>query len=228
MEKNKINIINKEIDKKVEEFFFGPGQNSAEFQRLFFKNNPNYKHVRFSPLYLARRDIYYCLGMNPEDGSKSIKTKTGFGPANFAAIWLIWETLITLAKSTGINDRNKPNQNDFIAKLFKIKLSSVIALRKLRNAITHINYGLHYKDECNVLWQFNLSSIHNVLVRKARKSKYSSNNYKINPIIFHQKFEKGLTSLKEKLQNRRNKKLRESFNNSDPTKRANWTLIYFI
>ena len=164
--------------------------------------------------------------MNPEDESKLIKTVNNFGPAYFAGIWLIWETLVTLARSIGINSRDNSRQNGFIANLFRIKLDSVIALRKLRNAITHINYGLRYRDERNILWQFSLSTGFETLIRKARRRQYSSNNYKINPIIFHQKFEKGLTVLKKQLQNRRNNNLRINFNSSEPTKRSNWTLMY--
>jgi hypothetical protein len=216
--------IDNEIDSKIDEFFFGPGQKTEEFNRLFTKNNPG-DPIRRSPLYIARRDIYFCFGMNPEDPKHVKKLFTdgiGFGPAFFAGIWLIWETLITLARCQGINSRDNAQQNDFIAKLFKISISSTIALRKLRNAVTHINYGLRYRDERDVLWQFNLNSKSGFLIRKMRRSNYPSNNYVVNPIIFHQKFEKGLTELKKRLLDKKNIQLRDSFNNSEPTKRSNW------
>ena len=216
-----------EIDKKIDEFFFGPGQKVKEYNQLFVKNNPG-DPIRRSPLYIARRDIYFCFGMNPEDPehtSRLFSEKIKFGPAYLAGIWLIWETLITLAKCKGINSRDNSQQNDFISKLFKISLSNTIAIRKLRNAVTHINYGLRYRDEQNVLWQFNLNPKLKYLIRKSQKSNYPSNNYVVNPIIFHQKFEKGLTYLKEQLLHGKNIQVRNNFNNSEPAKRSNWIMF---
>lgn len=216
--------INDEIDKKIEEFFFGPGKSPDEYKKLFFINNPTNKKPKFSPLYLARRDIYYCFGMNPQDPkhtSERFSDKIEFGPAYFAGIWLIWETLITLARSTGERD-----QNNFIRKLLKINSINVLALRQLRHAITHMNYGLRHRDRQYGLYQFALSSNFKHLIRKGRKSKYPSKNYRVNPVIFHQRFEKGLTNLRDQLSRQHNRQLRFKFNHSYPTKRSNWVGMY--
>ncbi|MFA4880011.1 MAG: hypothetical protein WC650_00105 [Candidatus Doudnabacteria bacterium] len=77
-----------ETDKKIEEFFFDPGKSWSEYRVLYSLNNPC-GIVRFSPLYFARRDIYYCFGVNPEI-QKKIDTGTDFGPAEFVAIWLMY------------------------------------------------------------------------------------------------------------------------------------------
>ena len=89
-----------ELEKKLNEFFFPPKNKTDKYRQLWIKNNENrkiaikgissdisYRKIKFSSLYNALRDLYFCLGNNPETG-KSLKTKRDFGPANIAAVLL--------------------------------------------------------------------------------------------------------------------------------------------
>lgn len=75
------------------------------YESLYMRNNPNDRVVRFSPLYLARRDIFYCFGHNPEI-NRQIKTGSKFGPALFIGLALIYETIKTVAQSIKITPKN--------------------------------------------------------------------------------------------------------------------------
>lgn len=206
-----------EINKKIKEFFFDPAKNSKSYRVLYSRNNKTKYTVRFSPLYLARRDICYCFGINPET-SKKINTGSDFGPANFAGIWLIYETLNMLSKSIEME------RDDFFEKYLKVKnLDNILALGKLRNAITHFYYSLRIKDRGD-WWQFSLNPRYRYLIRKDRKSSYPSNNFIVNPFIFHERFELGIAILREQLSNRKNRELREQFN--DQIRRQDWVIIY--
>lgn len=196
----------KKTNKKIEEFFFDPSKNWNEYRVLYSLNNPG-EIIRFSPLYFARRDIYYCFGVNPEI-QKKIYMGTDFGPAEFAAIWLIYETVVTVTKSI------KMNIGDFYKKYLKIKNpENVIAIRKLRNAITHFKYSLKIRNRGDdVLWQFSLKPTSKYLIVKDKGSKYSSNIFIVNSYIFHKRFELAVLKLRQRLLNRKNIKLRGIFN----------------
>ena len=223
--------IDKEIDKKIEEFFFEPESPVEEYNKLFTKNNPG-DPIRRSPLYTARRDIYYCFGIDLE-GAKHIKRlftnkfEIKVGPAYFAGIWLIWETLETLAKICGCGERDYKCKDRFIADFLEIEYSHPFPLRMLRNGLTHYAYGLKYRyvskdKKRQILFQFNLSPSCRFLIREDKKSEEKNRKYIVNPIILHQKFEQGIAKLKAKLIDKKNKELRKKFNESSFTKRSNW------
>lgn len=209
-------MSNTEIDKKIEEFFFDPSKTPEEYKILYSCNNPG-EIIRFSTLYLARRDIFYCFGFNPEI-RQMIYTGSSFGTAYFAGIWLIYETVITLASSIDIE------KVEFYKKYLQFKNpNNIVALDKLRQAITHFKYSLKIRDRSS-LWQFSLNPNSRYLIGKDKESNYPSNNFVVNPFIFHQRLEEAIMSLKERLLNRRYKKLRGSFNNN--VRRKHWVIIF--
>lgn len=204
-----------ETDKKIEEFFFDPGKNWNEYRVLYSLNNPC-EITRFSPLYFARRDIYYCFGVNPEIRNK-INTGTDFGPAEFVAVWLMYQTVDTLAQSIKIK------LEDFFRKYLRIKNSgNILALRQLRNAITHFKYSLRIRNN-GQLWQFSLKPKSGYLIRKSRESGYTNNNFVINTYIFHERFELAVFKLKQQLLNRKNIELRKMFNKC--IRRKHWVSV---
>lgn len=209
---------NSEVDKKIREFFFDPSKTYEEYQSFCSCNNPG-EIVRFSTFYLARRDIFYCFGLNPEIKDGFIITGSNFGTAYFAGIWLIYESIITLTESIGIKKKEEEKLEGFGKEYLKIQGQNLKAIKALREAITHYSYGLD-----KGLWRFTINTESEYLIKKD-KADTGLKHFILNPIKFHYRFELATSIIKSKLLDRKNQKMRESFN--EFIKKQGWVIISF-
>jgi len=119
---------------------------SKKIDRIFCKpefSKDEYisKHgVGYSSLFLLRRDIYWCRGIDPKTNKRIVK---GAG-APFAGFILL-RVLLNYAISLSNSDMQNYVKKYFPVTLLKDELS---ALNKLRNALEHQSY--------NLLWMPNI------------------------------------------------------------------------
>lgn len=210
-----------EVNKKIREFFFDPSKTYEEYQSFYSCNNPG-EIVRFSTFYLARRDIFYCFGLNPEIKDGLIITGSNFGTAYFAGIWLIYESIITLIESIGIKKKEEEKLEGFCKEYLKIQGQNLKAIKALREAITHHSYGLYSSDKG--LWRFSVNPKSEYLIKKG-KADTGLKHFILNPFKFHHRFELATSIIKTRLLDRKNQKMRESFNKF--IKKQGWVIISF-
>ena len=207
-----------DIDKKIEEFFFNPAKTLDEYGLTYKSNNPNEEAVRFSPLYLASRDIYYCFGKNPEI-SKKIETGSMFGPTKFIGFVLTYQTLDMVARAIGL----KPK--DYLQKFFDFSTTEAVDLSELRHAITHEWYslfGFRQKDKKNIWFDISDFSDKIIIPKKVSDSDREA-HYVVNPTSFYKNFFESLEKVKQGLLDKENEQKRMAFNKRVTHK--HWVII---
>jgi hypothetical protein len=207
----KNNIDMTDLNNRLEMFFFNPKEIHAKYrekyQQLYDIKHIKKYGIRFSPLYLLREDIFFCLGKSL--GKKKIKFN--FGPANFAGVILI---------NTAINNIvNKLFNKDFVkfgTEYLEINEEwKINKIWHLRNTLIHNNYGLSYRcDKCSSKIYFKLDTNLKDLIKIDKKwqRNYPSELYIINPKRLHEIFENALKKVEKEINN--NKKLQKIFMNN--------------
>ncbi len=215
-----------ELEKKINEFFCDPAVKTDQYRKLSIRNlmkinatneqihnEELYKFVRFSPLYNILRETFFCLGINPETGYKNFNKKRDFGPANLAAVVLegtICEMLAGI-KYQKLFNPSVAMRDEFNKNYLKLSKFNSIAIRLIRNAVLHANYGLvvfknprYNPFNKKVFFLLSRSKNFDFSIRKIKnRRKYPAINFIVNPIILFekilvacQKLEKEILSLK--------------------------------
>jgi len=194
-------IDEKDLTNRVSMYFFSPLKSPNEY-RIEYKLKYGESHIkkygglRFSPLYLLRKDVYFCLGSYGLS-RKNIGQNTE--SALFAGI-----LLINIAFTNLTNKLFDKNYTLFAKKYMGIEREEELkALRLLRNALEHNNYSLFYryrdrdkKTLIKIYFSINLRFAKLIEKDVTWKTKYPSELYKINPRKLHMSLEKGISRLK--------------------------------
>ncbi|VTR95233.1 unnamed protein product [Gemmata massiliana] len=138
---------------------------SDEADRFFLSpHEPKPEDRPVSVLYLLRRDIYQCMGRDPDSGNEYVFTEEGTGKnLNTRALWpgamTIMAGIDLLAKFfTGDDKPGKAGErfNCFLKEYFpKLDEEHRIPLYKLRNSLMHA-FGLYSEDK-DEQYKFSLS-----------------------------------------------------------------------
>jgi len=216
------------LDNLINLYFFDPKKDRNKYINFYKRSiKDRYKKekgYRYSNIYLLRKDIKFCLGLNKSfsDCPKEIKNEITY----FGAIILI-NTAIDLIVSKIFNG----NYIRFTKKYLKIENDEYAkALRYLRNGLVH-NYSLYcYAENNNKYFKkgekvyFNLDFYNELISKNLKwKRKYSSSMYNINPRILYSRFVNAIEFYKKELLDRKNNKLRLEF--KDGVDIDNWILL---
>ena len=211
---------------RLEFYFFDPAKTHQEYKSTYLEKYDEdhlnkYGGVKYSTLYLLREDMAFCLGQNL-GSEKKVEIK-GLGPANFASIALMNIAINTVVKSFfGGCDYNR-----FGREYMGIKQGwQLKALRNLRNALDHNQYGLSNRcKECSVKTYYNLSNQFDELVSIDKKwnRDYPSIRYKVNPRKLYSCLESGIKKLHTEVKDNSDDSLAKKF--MDNVRVKDWLLL---
>lgn len=200
----KNNIDTTDYNNRITMFFFDPKKTHDEYRKTYSElyNNKHIEEygIRFSPLYLLREDIFFCLGKSL---GKNKEITFNFGPANFAGVILVNTAINNLVNKIFNQDFRK-----FGLEYLQIKEEwKINKIWHLRNTLIHNNYGLSYRcDECSSKIYFKLDSKSEYLIKidETWQRNYPSELYIINPEKLHEIFENALIKVKQDINENKN------------------------
>ncbi len=229
--------VDSEINDKVRLYFFNPKKDKEEYRNMFgssYLGKEPYTVYVYSPLYLARQDIRFCLGMRPKKSESFCNESTG-GPANFIGIAHMYNTLEMVVNSMSGNKR-KSDKKKFEESAMEVFLRHNLpkltnrernAFRLLRHAITHRQYGLkiewddprNKKDKTPTT--FNIFERSNFLIAEmpARENNYL---FYVNVVKLYRVLEDTFKEVEFFLTNANQKYTRQRFHFSEKVRVKNW------
>ncbi len=192
-------IPTEEIDLRSFFYFYSPRLDHARYA-LDYRQKYNEQHIikygiRYSPLYLLREDIMYCLGKT-RAGKNNMHNLT-FGPAIFASLLLLSIGIDILRKVLGIS------HPDFLSRYMVINNQDLVqALADLANGVKHNKYSLYHRNKTTkILSFFILGAIDSgdVIQEDQSWKKSESKRYIIDPFSLYKSFEKAVEYVQEEI-----------------------------
>jgi hypothetical protein len=180
-----------------------PSALSADKLELFFENPAIHRTPpgQFSVLYLLRRDIKTCLGINPNTGSRIGSQALWPGAmAVLAGIDLLGKFLAGNDNYRGVGKRFTAFLDEYFQPLSS---DDSRAIYQLRNALLH-SFGL-YSEAKDQVYKFALVPAHQPLVQRREGDKYL-----VDVLTLHSRFESAITCYETDL--RRSTSLQAHFN----------------
>ena len=201
------------FEEKVELFFFDHVRDRDDYIDEYKRLNPGRVSreggkYRYSPLFLIRKDIDYCFAF----GRELNPCRNNIHPAEFAGFVLINTCFTSLLKKYYYG-----NFLTFARDWMGIANQSELdALRYLRNGLMHNFYGLYFYDNNRgVKVYFSLGPYPNIIRKSgSRTSPYPSETYEVNHRQLFIEFNRAIGSLKNKLLDPTETKLRSNFNSN--------------
>lgn len=248
----------REIDNKIETYFFDPHKIRYEYIEVYKKNHrKRYKNegrYRYSPLYYLRREILFLLARIPYIKDCVDSKKVEFYPVltSYITIDIAIQGLMvdiyglnrsllvqrtkdyckncnceSCVRNNLINEtiQKEKNELDSLVRKFLIEFMGVekkqaSLLKKLRNTLVHNFYKLIDRNEKGEKINYLVSDFqpkNNLIIKYNKKEventggeKYIIHEYKVYPLNYFELFGRGVSELKNKIQEK-NSEERDTF-----------------